>query len=76
MVLYPHCLRKAQAEVDAVVGTDGRTIPGFEHVDSLPYCAALMKEVFRWAPCVPGGFPHSSDAKDEYKGFKVCVFPT
>ncbi|KAF8468544.1 cytochrome P450 [Gautieria morchelliformis] len=51
MLLYPNCLKKAQAEVDAVVGTDGRTIPGFEHIDSLPYCAALMKEVFRWAPC-------------------------
>ncbi|KAF8510744.1 cytochrome P450 [Gautieria morchelliformis] len=46
MLLYPICLKKAQAEVDAVVGTDGRTIPGFEHVESLPYCAALMKEVF------------------------------
>ncbi|KAF8531834.1 cytochrome P450 [Gautieria morchelliformis] len=64
-------LSYTQAEVDAVVGTDGRTIPGFEHVESLPYCAALMKEVFRWAPCVPGGFPHSSDADDEYKGFKI-----
>jgi len=34
-----------------------------------------MKVVFqvraRWAPAAPGGFPHYSDADDEYKGYKV-----
>lgn len=71
MVLYPHALARAQAEIDSVVGADGRAMPGFAHSESLPYCAALTKEVLRWAPCVPGGFPHYSDADDEYKGYKV-----
>lgn len=88
MVLYPHTMRKAQAELDAVLGSNGQSIPGFAHMNHLPYCVALTKEVFRcapayydkalmiiclnrWAPASPGGFPHYSDADDEYKGYKV-----
>jgi len=71
MVLYPHTMRKAQAELDAVLGADGQSIPGFAHINHLPYCVALTKEVFRWAPASPGGFPHYSDADDEYKGYKI-----
>lgn len=69
-------MRKAQAEIDAVVGSDGETMPSFQHLDALPYTAALTKEVLRWMPAAPGGFPHYSDHDDEYKGFKVfgCHF--
>ncbi|KAI0034588.1 cytochrome P450 [Vararia minispora EC-137] len=71
MVLYPHTLAKAHAELDAVLGADGTVMPTFTHFDSLPYCTALTKEVFRWAPAAPGGFPHRSDEDDEYNGFKI-----
>lgn len=65
-------MRKAQAEIDAVLGPDGEIMPSFQHLNALPYTVALTKEVFRWMPAAPGGFPHYSDEDDEYKGFKVC----
>ncbi|KAF8955138.1 cytochrome P450, partial [Flammula alnicola] len=71
MILYPETMRKAQAEIDAVVGSDGEMMPSFQDLDALPYTAALTKEVFRWMPAAPGGFPHYSDHDDEYKGFKI-----
>ncbi|GJE88935.1 cytochrome P450 [Phanerochaete sordida] len=71
MVLHPATMHKAQAEIDAVVGADGSVMPGFAHIDDLPYCAALTKEVFRWAPATPIVFPHYSDHDDEYKGYKI-----
>jgi cytochrome P450 len=72
MILYPETMRKAQAEIDAIVGSDGETMPSFQHLKALPYTVALTKEVFRWMPAAPGGFPHYSDEDDEYKGFQVC----
>jgi hypothetical protein len=48
MALHPETLEKAQAEVDALLGHDGDTIPTFSHIDDLPYCVALTKEVFRF----------------------------
>ncbi|RDB17750.1 hypothetical protein Hypma_001131 [Hypsizygus marmoreus] len=71
MILFPDSLHKAQAEIDALLGADGETMPTFEHLEQLPYCVALTKEVFRWMPAAPGGFPHYSDAEDEYKGYTI-----
>lgn len=61
MVLYPHTMRKAQAELDAVLGADGQSIPGFAHINHLPYCVALTKEVFRCAPANTAAFRKSVD---------------
>ncbi|KAJ7734759.1 cytochrome P450 [Mycena maculata] len=69
MVLYPATMRKAQAEIDTVFDAD--TIPVFTRMDDLPYCFALVKEIFRWSPAAPGGFPHYSDADDEYQGYRI-----
>lgn len=52
-VLYPEIQRKAQAEVDAVVGQD--RLPSFEDRESLPYVEAVVKELYRWLPIVPLG---------------------
>ncbi|OCH90315.1 cytochrome P450 [Obba rivulosa] len=71
MLLFPETMRKAQVELDRVLGADGKTIPSFSHMTELPYCAALVKEVFRWHPAAPGGFPHYSDVEDEYKGYTI-----
>lgn len=43
MVLHPHVMHKAQAEIDAVVGR-GR-LPNSGDRDKLPYVQALMREV-------------------------------
>lgn len=51
MTLYPEAKKKAQAEIDKVVGTV--RLPGFEDKDSLPYVEAFVREVFRWRPVAP-----------------------
>lgn len=70
-LLYPDAIRAAQAEIDGLLGSDGTIVPDFGHINSLPYCAALTREIFRFFPAAPGGFPHYSDADDEYTGIKV-----
>ena len=53
MVLYPEVQRKAQAEIDRVIGSD--RLPGLADQSSLPYVDALVKEVFRWSSVTPLG---------------------
>lgn len=53
MVLYPDVQRKAQAEIDAVIGND--RLPNFEDMDSLPYVTAIAKESLRWHTISPQG---------------------
>ena len=45
MLHYPDIQKKAQAEVDKVVGSS--RMPEFSDMDSLPYVTALIKEVAR-----------------------------
>ena len=67
--LHPHALRKAQAELDAVVGS-GR-LPDFEDRDALPYFNALLLEVLRWHTVAPTSAPHYTSADEELRGFFV-----
>ena len=53
MTLYPGVQKKAQAEIDAVVGPD--RLPSFSDRNSLPYIEALVKEVLRWNVAAPTG---------------------
>ena len=53
MLLYPDVMRKAQAELDAVVGRD--RLPTFEDRKNLHYIRAMVKEVLRWRPVGPLG---------------------
>ena len=53
MVLHPEIQRKAQAEVDAVVGRE--RLPTISDRASLPYVRSLLTEVFRWHPVAPLG---------------------
>ena len=55
MVLYPEVQRKAQAEIDAVVGKD--RLPDFGDRPFLPYVSAILEEALRWHPVVPLGTP-------------------
>jgi hypothetical protein len=57
MLLHPEVQSRALAEVDAVCGDD---LPSFEHRPSLPYIEAICREVLRWQPIVPLGWPSSS----------------
>lgn len=56
MVKFPDVLKKAQDQIDQVVGDD-RT-PVWGDYDRLPIITALMKEVQRFRPLVPIAFPH------------------
>ena len=57
MIAFPEVQRKAQAEIDAVIGES--RIPVWSDYDSLPYLATLVKETMRWRPTAPLGFPHA-----------------
>jgi cytochrome P450 len=52
-VLNPDVVRKAQEELDAVVGRE--RLPDFSDRPSLPYINAIVKEVLRWYPVFPLG---------------------
>lgn len=45
MLVYPEAQRKAQQEIDSVVGFD--RLPDFTDKENLPYVTAVIKEVLR-----------------------------
>ena len=51
--MHPEIQRKAQAEIDRVVGSD--RFPTFADQPDLPYVDAVVKEVHRWNPVAPLG---------------------
>ncbi|PSR93709.1 hypothetical protein PHLCEN_2v4604 [Hermanssonia centrifuga] len=69
MAMYPDAQKKAQAELDRVLGS-GR-LPTFEDRDSLPYVEAIILESIRWMPAVPLGVSHRIFVEDEYKGYRI-----
>jgi hypothetical protein len=85
MALYPEVQKKAQAEIDAVVGPN--RLPDFPDRPSLPYINAVIKESLRWNVVLPfgrffvtiiitiltisEGVPHMSTFDDEYNGFYI-----
>ena len=54
MLLFPEAQKKAQQELDRVVGAD--RLPDLSDENELPYITAIMKEVFRWAILLPLGW--------------------
>lgn len=53
MTLHPEVMRKAQEEIDRVVGRD--RLPTYADRPHLPYVNALVSEVHRWHTVVPTG---------------------
>ncbi len=70
MALYPEVQKKAQLELDSVVGSE--RLPEFSDRPSLSYLNALVKELLRWHPALSVGVPHRAIADDEYNG---CLIP-
>jgi cytochrome P450 len=68
-VLNPGFVKKAQKELDQVVGLD--TLPSFDHRPTLPYINATVSEVLRWRPVSAGGIPHAVSQDDEYMGYHI-----
>jgi hypothetical protein len=51
LVLFPEVQRRAQAELDVVIGRD--RLPTFNDRPRLPYMEAMCKELLRWQMVVP-----------------------
>ena len=66
MALNPHVVKKAQAELDRVVG--GERLPDFSDQEDLPYISAIGKEVLRWGCPAPIGVPKRVTEDDVYNG--------
>ena len=69
MTLNPHVLRRAQEELDRVVGRD--RLPDFSDQVDLPYTSAIVKEVLRWGCPVPIGLVKRVMLDDTYKGYSI-----
>ncbi|KAG1733009.1 cytochrome P450 [Suillus paluster] len=68
MVSYPDVQRRAQAEIDSVIGSD--RLPTFEDRASLPYVESVLRETLRWHPILPL-VPHAASSDDIYEGYFI-----
>ncbi|KAI9454069.1 cytochrome P450 [Lactarius psammicola] len=69
MVAHPEVQRRAQIELDTVVGRS--RAPTFSDAPNLPYIRAMAKEVLRWRPALPLSLPHSTTEDDWYNGMFI-----
>ncbi|RPD62677.1 cytochrome P450 [Lentinus tigrinus ALCF2SS1-7] len=69
MSLNPDVQKKAQAELDSVVGP--QRLPDPRDKASLPYVNAVLKETLRWHPVAPFGIPHTTGDDIEYRGYFI-----
>jgi len=69
MVAFPEAQKKAQAELDRVVGRDRTPTP--EDFPDLPYIQAVIKECHRWRPVAPMAVPHAAIEDINYRGFRI-----
>ncbi|KAJ3554446.1 hypothetical protein NM688_g3107 [Phlebia brevispora] len=66
MRTYPDIQKRAQAELDSVLGRE--RLPDFGDRVQLPYVSAIVKESLRWKAVSPLGVPHATMTDDEYRG--------
>ena len=68
MLLYPDIQKKAQDELDSVIGRE--RLPTFEDRPRLPFIDAVCKEILRWRPITPLGaflrYPHDVERRHVY----------
>ena len=69
VLTHPDVQKRAQAELDAVVGRERP--PTLADRAQLPYTVALIREVMRWRSGLPLGVPHTADADDFYQGMFI-----
>ncbi|KAF8439002.1 cytochrome P450 [Boletus edulis BED1] len=67
MVLYPDVQKHAQAEIQAVVGSE--RLPDFSDRLNLPYIDAVLRETLRWHPVFPFAIVRSVTNDDIYRGY-------
>ncbi|KAK4184938.1 cytochrome P450 [Podospora australis] len=70
MVLYPEIQKRAQEEIDRVVGD--KRMPTMEDEMSLQYIRQIVKESLRWMPTtIMGAVPHAVTNDDYYEGYLI-----
>jgi len=69
MVLNPEAQKRAQEEMDSVLGHGH--LPVFGDEDALPYLKAMLYELLRWSPPAPLGVPHRLTENDVYNGYFI-----
>ena len=69
MTLHPEVQKKAQEELDSVIGHD--RLPTFEDQPELPYIQAIVNETVRFHPVAPLGAAHMSRSEDFYAGYRI-----
>ncbi len=69
MVVFPGVLKKAQEEIDRVVGAE--RMPTMDDEPKMQYIRGCVKESMRWMPTNILGVPHSVIKDDEYLGYKI-----
>ncbi|KAJ3550347.1 hypothetical protein NM688_g5092 [Phlebia brevispora] len=69
MVIHPEVQRKAQDEIDRVIGSS--RLPEFNDRDSLPYLECVLQECRRWHPSAPLAVPHRATEDDLYQGMFI-----
>ncbi|KAJ3540050.1 hypothetical protein NMY22_g4462 [Coprinellus aureogranulatus] len=69
MAKHPEVQKKAQAELDRVVGFG--QIPSFEDRSKLVYLQAVTREVLRWVAMARLGLPHATTEDDIYDGYFI-----
>ncbi|PPQ89367.1 hypothetical protein CVT25_002009 [Psilocybe cyanescens] len=69
LVKSPASLRKAQKEIDSVIGE--RRMPVPDDIHNLPYVQAVIKETHRLRPVGPTAVPHASVNDCKYRGYTI-----
>lgn len=70
MVLFPDVQRKAQEEIDRVVGS--HRLPTIDDEVNLQYIRGCVKESLRWMPTtILGAVPHAATQDDTYMGYLI-----
>jgi len=68
-LVWPEVLKKAQEEIDRVVGPN--RLPTLDDYENLPYIQCCIKESMRWMPTVILGVPHAAVKEDWYNGYRI-----
>ncbi|KIJ31590.1 hypothetical protein M422DRAFT_185753 [Sphaerobolus stellatus SS14] len=69
MILYPEVQKKAQKEIDSVLGF--QRLPEVGDIDALPSVFAIYEEALRWHPLIPSGMPHVASEDDVIQGYFI-----
>ncbi|KIW90884.1 uncharacterized protein Z519_08667 [Cladophialophora bantiana CBS 173.52] len=70
MILYPECQKRAQEEIDSVVGASA--LPQWSDWAALRYTRSILKETLRFYPAtITGGMPHAVTKDDTYLGYII-----